>query len=78
MAIIQKRNKITLTDIVKVDDAEELYNILLKLRKPKVDLSECEHIHAAILQLLLVANAELIGVEESSDISMWIDSAQNH
>jgi hypothetical protein len=44
---------------VSVDDAEALAQWLLKQAVPAVHLGKCEHIHGAVLQVLLALRPKL-------------------
>lgn len=54
MALTFEEEKIFLKDVVSIEEAEELYERLLKVDEVVINLSECEHMHTAILQLLLL------------------------
>lgn len=43
-----------------VEEAEQLLTLLGEKGR-RVDLSDCEHMHAAIFQILMAARAELVG-----------------
>lgn len=45
---------------VSVEDAETLLAHLRTLARPAVDLSDCEHVHAAVLQVLLAVRPVLL------------------
>ncbi len=45
---------------VAVDDAEALAQWLLKQPSPAVHLGKCEHVHAAVLQVLLALRPRLV------------------
>jgi hypothetical protein len=45
---------------VRVDDAEALAKWLQAQRKPAVHLGACEHVHAAVLQVLLACRPTLV------------------
>ncbi|MDP4300439.1 hypothetical protein [Leptothrix discophora] len=45
---------------VAVDDAEALAQWLLKQPSPAVHLGKCEHLHAAVLQVLLALRPRLV------------------
>jgi hypothetical protein len=44
---------------IGVDDAEPLAQWLLKQPKPTVHLGKCEHVHAAVLQVLLALRPQV-------------------
>ena len=45
---------------VRVDDAEALAQWLQAQRTPAVHLGQCEHVHAAVLQVLLACRPKLV------------------
>lgn len=75
MSIKRNRNRITLKDTVTIEDAEALYAILLKLKKPKVDLRECTHMHSAIYQLLMLTKVEILHPPEDENFAAWFRQA---
>jgi ABC-type transporter Mla MlaB component len=44
---------------LRADDAETLLQRLLEQPKPRVDLGQVTHLHAAVLQVLLATSAEI-------------------
>jgi hypothetical protein len=54
MSIEYKNNTAKLVDLISIEDVESLFNWLAERKKPKVDLGELDHMHTAVLQLLLV------------------------
>jgi len=53
MSIRYLKKHAVLEGIVGVDDAEALVQWLQKQARPAVHLGGCEHVHAAVLQVLL-------------------------
>jgi hypothetical protein len=45
---------------IAVDDAEALAQWLLKQPQPAVHLGRCEHVHAAVLQVLLALRPRVV------------------
>lgn len=60
MPIQYDGNKAVFKDIVTVEEAESLVQWLQDQQKPEIDVSQCEHMHSACLQALLV----FLGKEE--------------
>jgi hypothetical protein len=54
MAVRYLKKYAALEGIVAVDDAEALAQWLQRQSAPAVHLGKCEHLHAAVLQVLLV------------------------
>jgi|YelNatPaOPRAMG01_1025707.scaffolds.fasta_scaffold51806_3 ABC-type transporter Mla MlaB component len=65
MPIEFKNNKAKLTGLINIEDAESLFNWLIKKKKPKVDLSEVNHIHTAALQILLIFRSTIVNFPEN-------------
>lgn len=61
MGIRYLKKHATLEDIVTVEDAEVLFGWLRQQAKPAVNLSKCMHVHAAVLQVLLIVKPKILG-----------------
>ena len=61
MAIRYLKKHAALEDIVTVEDAQTLLDWLKKQPKPAVNLTKCKHLHAAVLQVLLVMRPQITG-----------------
>jgi hypothetical protein len=61
MPIRYLKKHAALEEIVTVEDAEALLEWLKKQAKPAVNLSKCKHLHAAVLQVLLVTRPAISG-----------------
>ncbi|WP_353684295.1 hypothetical protein V4D30_00500 [Thermodesulfovibrio sp. 3907-1M] len=72
MAVEIKNSTLKFIDLVTVEDAEAIFNKLLEKKKIKIDMSQCKHIHTAILQLLMVFTPEIIKLPEDKDLKKWI------
>ncbi len=59
MAIRYLKKYAALEGVVAVDDAEALRDWLLRQEVPAVHLGKCEHVHAAVLQVLLALRPRL-------------------
>lgn len=51
-----------LEGVVTVDDAQGLAEWLAQREAPAVHLGDCEHVHAAVLQVLLAFRPKLAGL----------------
>lgn len=54
MALEFDEKKIILKDNVSIEEAEQLFEHFLREENSIIDLSQCEHMHTAILQLILL------------------------
>ena len=59
MTIRYLKKYAALEGIVGVDDAETLTQWLLKQAAPAVHLGKCEHLHGAVLQVLLALRPKI-------------------
>lgn len=59
MTISFARNVAKCEGFCQIEEAETLVNWVLKKRKPKLDLANLEHMHTAILQVILAAQIEV-------------------
>ena len=57
---------IALSDVCGVEDAEVLQGHLLAAPESTVEWSACQHLHSAVLQVLLIAGPRLRGVPASA------------
>jgi hypothetical protein len=60
MTIRYLKKYAALEGIVSVDDAEALTQWLLQQGAPAVHLGKCEHLHGAVLQVLLALRPKVI------------------
>lgn len=61
MGIRYLKKHASLEDIVTVEDAEALFDWLKQQARPAVNLSKCVHLHAAVLQVLLMVRPKVVG-----------------
>ena len=62
MTIRYLKKHAALEGIVGVDDAETLTQWLLRQAAPAVHLGKCEHLHGAVLQVLLALRPKLVAL----------------
>lgn len=60
MSIVFREQRARLEGHCGVEEAESLHAWMLEQTAPEVDLSACEHLHTAVLQVLLVARPSLV------------------
>lgn len=64
-----------------VDDAEQLLGQLLEIQSTSgqngvtADLSACEHIHAACLQVLMAAQVNVVRWPKQPALTAWLQAA---
>jgi hypothetical protein len=62
MSIRYLKKHAALEGVVTVEDAEPLLQWLRTQARPAVHLGRCEHLHAAVLQVLLVLRPKLVAL----------------
>jgi hypothetical protein len=75
MAIRYLKKHAALEDIVTVEDAETLLDWLKKQPKPAVNLSKCQHMHAAVLQVLLMTRPAINGAINDRQLEQVLQPA---
>jgi len=71
MAIRYLKKHAALEGVVSVEDAEALQTWLQAQSSPAVHLGKCEHVHAAVLQVLLKFRPRIAALPASP----WLSSA---
>jgi hypothetical protein len=65
--------------VCTVEEAEPLLQWLQDQPRGKVKLKECTHLHTAILQVLLAANAAVTLPPQDPELARWLmPTLQNH
>lgn len=72
MPVRYEEDTIHMDGFCAIDEAEELVRFLEEHPKSRVELSQCQHMHTALLQLLLSYRVELRGEAYNPFISKWI------
>ncbi len=75
MPIIFKENITFLENIVGIEEAEELLKWLETHKEGAVDLSNCSHLHTAIVQILMVARNPVIQLPTNAQLALWLRTA---
>ncbi|QFY42899.1 hypothetical protein F6R98_09970 [Candidatus Methylospira mobilis] len=75
MTIEYQENVARLHDIVGVEEAESLLEWLQAHPKGKVELSRCNHLHPANLQVLMAAKVDISYWPEDKVLMAWLKSA---
>jgi hypothetical protein len=74
MAMEFKKKLALLSGTVGVEDAEVLLEWLQGKPHARVDLSACEHLHPANIQVLLAAKPEISAWPKDADLRSWLQS----
>lgn len=69
---ISRRGKILkLSGVISVEDAEIIYAQYEKQLFNKIDLSECQHLHSAVLQLIVVFQIPIHKYPLQAEFAAW-------
>ena len=74
MPIEFKRNRVVFRDVVRVEEAEALLEVLQKKPSTKVDLATCTHLHTANLQVLMAARACIDKWPQDQELRTWLEA----
>ncbi|NOY45844.1 MAG: hypothetical protein GXP50_10420 [Deltaproteobacteria bacterium] len=75
MPVRYKKKVAVLEGVCAVEEAESLLGWLQEHPKAKVNLKGCEHLHAAVLQVLMATGAPVSVWPEDLDLRGWVESA---
>lgn len=76
MSIRYLKKHAALEGVVTVEDAEGLLQWLREQARPAVHLGKCEHVHAAVLQVLLVMEPKLVAPPPQPWLAHALGAAQ--
>jgi len=77
MTLTASQHVIQASGPMDVDDAETLLGALLEHPEAGIDLAECTHLHAACLQVLLVARRSILRWPADAAFAQWIGIVLN-
>lgn len=63
------------TEVVAVEEAEEMLSWFQAHPGARVDLTACTHLHAAALQVLMAAQPAVTGWPANEGLAAWLMSA---
>ena len=75
MPIEYKKNRVIFREVVAVEEAETLLEVLQQRPSAKVDLTACTHLHTANLQVLLAARPVIVSWPENIELCAWLEAA---
>lgn len=75
MTIRYLKKYAALEDVVTVEEAESLWEWMCQQAHPAVNLSKCQHLHTAVLQVLLAARPKFVGEIGDSVLAMALGQA---
>jgi hypothetical protein len=74
MTVQYEEARATLSDVVGVEAAEPLLAWLQNTPEASVDLGACTHLHAANLQVLMVAKPLISAWPTDTTLSVWLEA----
>lgn len=75
MSLEFRKKMVVLTDVVGVEDAEQLLQWLQNKTSAKVDLSACTHLHPANIQVLMAAGVMVAAWPADPALTNWLKTA---
>lgn len=75
MPIRLEKTLAVLEGVCAVEEAESLLDWLKSRKRPRIDLSRCEHLHTAVLQLLIAAKPAIVAWPEDAEWRRWLSGA---
>jgi hypothetical protein len=75
MTIESKDGVLHCAGTLAVDDAEKLLPLALEAENPGADLSACEHVHSACLQVLMAARVRVSAWPAEPVLAAWLRAA---
>lgn len=77
MAITYQKKVAVFQDGVGVEEAEGLLEWLMKNPKSKLNLADCQHLHAANLQVIMAVKPAITDWPKDANLRIWLESALN-
>ncbi len=77
MPVSYKKTVAVLEGICSVEEAEGLLEWLVQHPRGKVNLKHCEHLHSAVLQVLMALRPTLSAPPADPDMAAWLLPAIN-
>jgi hypothetical protein len=75
MPIEFKKIRLVFQDVVRVEEAEALLEVLQKRPTTKVELAGCTQLHPANLQVLMVARPRIDSWPQDPELRTWLEAA---
>ena len=72
MGIKYEKNTARLFDFVSVEEAEGLLEWLQTQPTRRLDLARCEHLHAAVLQLIMALQPRIAAWPKDPGLAGWL------
>jgi hypothetical protein len=75
MAILYQKNVAVFQDTIAVEEADGLLEWLMKSTGNRVDLTDCYHMHAANLQVMMAVKPVIAAWPKDAELCAWLESA---
>lgn len=75
MAIEYQKKSAAFQGNIGVEEAEILLEWLIKNPKARLNLSACQHMHSAALQVLMALQPGISSWPKDADLRTWLESA---
>ncbi|MBY0241322.1 MAG: hypothetical protein K2X55_18605 [Burkholderiaceae bacterium] len=75
MSITYEPGRAVFTDVVSVEEAEPLLQWRLDCPDGVLDLGACQHLHAAVLQVLMAAPVRVAAPPADPGLAAWLAAA---
>lgn len=72
MAVEFIENKAIFKNTVTIEEAEAVFEWLLREKDVEVDMIECEHIHTAVFQILAILKPKIL-LPKDEELKKWIE-----
>ncbi|WP_044560509.1 hypothetical protein [Azospirillum sp. B4] len=72
MAVVTEKNLIRLEGACVAEDAETLVSALQDAPESAIDVSQCRHLHGAVVQVLLAFRPSVRGMAEDIFLRDWV------
>ena len=74
MPVIVRKTTVSLQGVCTIEDAEPLLQWLLTHPGGKVQLKDCVNLHSAVLQTLLVGQAQCQNWPSDANVRAWLEA----
>jgi hypothetical protein len=75
MPIDVSDNTLVARELLSVEDAETVLDWLIQHPRGQLDLTDCTHVHAASLQVLMAARPKIAAWPERETLADWLRAA---
>lgn len=77
MPLVAKTKVVHLIDTCSAEDAEVLLQWLIEHPRGKVNLKKCQHIHTAVLQVIMVTSANISVAPDDDQLAIFLRAVKS-